>query len=389
MTSLGNVEATPYASLTFISFTRGDILYLTGNARNLFGSEARAIMPLQDTLTEVFITGYTLVKNALPARQLREEIQGSPYSPPIKLLAEEATQANMFSTEEQPTALLTRIMVHSPTIATFEWESSAALRVVPGQAALLDFRPLFGSRQYQHMSPSHPKLVNDDFIRTWTISSAEAAGAETKRFRLTIREKPGGIITGALFKMVRKLLQQKPEMLENTTPLSFIVNIAGVSGDFVLPTLPKLDVGHGKDVRHLFWFAGGIGVTPFLSMMSALAQSNSTSSFDITLAISTHEPDVTISLLESAIGSVKSWPNLSIHMFTNAPPVSSCESSIALTRHQGRIQSSFFDDKKDLLEKGDTRFYLCGPEAFERSILDMLAKFNVNLGCVHREGFAY
>ncbi|KJA24405.1 hypothetical protein HYPSUDRAFT_38852 [Hypholoma sublateritium FD-334 SS-4] len=202
MTSLGNVEATPYACLTFISFTRGDILYLTGNARNVYGSEARAIMPLQDTLTEIFITGYTFVENALPARQIQSDIQPSPYSPPVKRLAEEVTQTQMFSSERQPTALLTRITIHSPTIATFEWESSDPLRVDPGQAAIMDFRPLLGSRQYQHMSARNPNLVNDDFIRTWTISSASPPEAESKTFSLTIREKQGGTITGLLFNTV-------------------------------------------------------------------------------------------------------------------------------------------------------------------------------------------
>lgn len=189
MTSLGNVEATPYACLTFISFTRGDILYLTGNARNVYGSEAQAIMPLQDTLTEIFITGYTLVENALPVRQKHSDIQPSPYSPPVKRLAEEVTQAHMFLAEEQPTALLTRVTIHSPSIATFEWESSNPLRVDPGQAAIMDFRPLLGSRQYQHMSARNPSLVNDDFIRTWTISSASPPDAESNTFSLTIREK--------------------------------------------------------------------------------------------------------------------------------------------------------------------------------------------------------
>jgi len=97
MTSLGNVEATPLASLTFVSFKTGDILYLTGNARNLYGAEAQAVMPLQDRLTEIFITGYTFVTNALPAHQDSAfDIQPSPYSPPVKLLAEEDTQSTIF-----------------------------------------------------------------------------------------------------------------------------------------------------------------------------------------------------------------------------------------------------------------------------------------------------
>lgn len=69
MTSLGNIEATPLASLTFIDFVTGDILYLTGLAQNFFGSAARNIMPFQNALTTVHVSGYILVHDALPLRQ--------------------------------------------------------------------------------------------------------------------------------------------------------------------------------------------------------------------------------------------------------------------------------------------------------------------------------
>jgi len=48
-------------------------------------------------------------------------------------------QLTMFSLEQQPKALLTRITVHNPIIATFEWESSAPIRAEPGQAVNLDW----------------------------------------------------------------------------------------------------------------------------------------------------------------------------------------------------------------------------------------------------------
>lgn len=48
MTSLGNIEATPLASMSFVDFSTGDILYLTGTARNFVGVEAQKIMPRQN-----------------------------------------------------------------------------------------------------------------------------------------------------------------------------------------------------------------------------------------------------------------------------------------------------------------------------------------------------
>jgi hypothetical protein len=65
MTSLGNVEATPLASLTVVSFTTGDILYLAGSASNLFSDPANAILPFQQRVTTIRVNGYMFVEDAL------------------------------------------------------------------------------------------------------------------------------------------------------------------------------------------------------------------------------------------------------------------------------------------------------------------------------------
>ena len=391
MTSLGNVEATPLASLTFISFKTGDILYLTGNARNLYGSDAQAIMPMQDRLTEIFVTGYTFITNAFPARQDSAfEIQPSPYSPPVKLLAEEDTQLTMFSLEQQPKALLTRIIVHNPTIATFEWESSAPIRAEPGQAVILDFSTLLGSREYRHMSAGRPSLVNDDFIRTWTISSAATGNLDTNSFALTMREKPGGAVTGALFSILRKLSEVKPEALDDTRDLSLSVIIVGISGEFVLPTLPKpLDAPN----RHqLLWIAGGIGITPFLSMLSAISRSDSTGTstpFEIHFIISTRELDVTLSLISNALGDGKTAaPYLKLDIFSNVAKVSP-PAVMEYTLHRGRIPATFFEEQKEMFPWKDTGIYFCGSGPFESAVMDALRKVDVQPKDVHREGFVY
>lgn len=390
MTSLGNVEATPLASLTFISFKTGDILYLTGNARNLYGPEAQAIMPMQDRLTEIFITGYTFVTDAFPARQDSAfNIQPSPYSPPIKLLAEEDTQTTLFSLEQQPKALLTRITIHNPTIATFEWESTAPICADPGQAIILDFSTLLGSREYRHMSAGRPSLVNDDFIRTWTISSATKGNLDTNTFSLTMREKPGGIVTGALFSILRKLSEAKPDALDDTRDLSLSVSIVGISGEFVLPTPPKsLDA---PTRRQLLWIAGGIGITPFLSMLSAISQSDPIGTsvpFTIHFVVSTCELDVTLSLISTALGDRKAAaPYLKLHIFSNAAKVS--PPAIEYTLHRGRISATFFEERKELILGKDPGIYLCGSPPFEGAVMDALRKVDVQPKDVHREGFVY
>ena len=208
MTSLGNIEATPLASLTFVNFTMGDVLYVTGNPTNLVGPESQAIMPFESTLTKIYVTGYTFILDALPCcEDPASNIQPSPYSPPVRFLAEEKP-SSLFDTGKTPMATLLNIDMHSATIATFTSEFSKELAINLGQCVILDLTTLFGSRQYQHMAPTRPSSVNDDFIRTWTVSSA-AKERKMRMFSLMMREKPGRTVTGALFSLTRSLRESK------------------------------------------------------------------------------------------------------------------------------------------------------------------------------------
>ncbi|KAF5377819.1 hypothetical protein D9615_006810 [Tricholomella constricta] len=400
MTSLGNIEATPLASLTFVSFTTGDILYLTGKATNLFNFDAQLIMPLQNGLTAVYVTGYVYVSDALPVRQRpNTTAKTSPYSPPIRLLAEEETKSTLFtlSTHSKAiTALLTRIVLHSPTIATFTWDASAQLPVVPGQAAILDFSPLLGARRYQHMAPMKPTSVNDDYIRTWTVSSNSSTATHTS-FSLTMREKQGGAVTGALFSVVRKLAQAKPELLSDARPLGLKVGVVGVTGEFTLPAPPEADVaddelgivvphavgGRAHPAIRLLWVAGGIGVTPFLAMLRGLEGSD----YDIRLVLSTREPEVLVPLLEDALRGRKEKPRLVIDLFSGKPNPDLVLEGAELRRHTGRVTKAVFEYGGDQAKMREV--YVCGPETFEKSVMAALEDLGVEKGKIKREGFEY
>ncbi|KAF4617812.1 hypothetical protein D9613_006396 [Agrocybe pediades] len=91
MTSLRNIEVTPLAPLSIISFDSGDILYITGRAKNIHGDEARVIMPLQNLLAEIYVMGYTFVRDAFPARKA-PGVSPQPslaHDPPLRCLAKE------------------------------------------------------------------------------------------------------------------------------------------------------------------------------------------------------------------------------------------------------------------------------------------------------------
>ncbi|KAI0317623.1 hypothetical protein OF83DRAFT_1058353 [Amylostereum chailletii] len=387
MTTLGNIEATPLAALTVVSFDTGDVLYLTGNARTLVGEKARALMPRQNVLTTVEATGFVFVRDALPVRQLPGSVvQRSPYSPPIKLLREESAHASF--ADRAPTVRLRRIETHTPDLATLEWDlvdsdgkgSGAPLAIVPGQAALLDFTNLLGQTAYSHMAPWAPTSINDDRVRTWTVSSAHAA--PMRRFATTMRRKEGGVVTGALFSIAHKLREHRPELLEDMRPLEIDIGLVGIAGDFGLPP-----VGEGGTMK-LLWAAGGIGVTPFLSMLEALAGGGDDLRADVVLALSTREPEVLLGLIRRALTSNGHTPlperlRLRLDVFsekdaTSAVKVLQAGGVHCVAWHRGRIPPGYWTE---VGAEGRVS-YICGPGGFEGAV-------GVDGADIKREGFAY
>ena len=396
MTSLGNIEATPFAGLTFVNFKTGDILYLTGDARTLVGPEAYAVMPLQNVLTLVYATGYVFVRDALPVRQRPgTEPTRSPYSPPIRLLAEETADGSSTFFDQDAIVTLTRIQLHSQDLATFVWETARPISIEPGQSAILDFSDLVGARQYAHMAPTNPASVNDDRVRTWTVSSADFSPEGARTIELTMREKPGGLITGALFTIARRLAQLRPEMLQDTRELNLQVKLVGIAGSFTLsPTQPQ--DASSRSRRSMLWLAGGIGLTPFISMLTAIMRSRSSNvEWDILLALSTREPDVLVTLLTHLLKSERPPKlRLKLHVFSResvSPLRSELDSpsdgfAVSLTPHGGRIDGAFLDTIEDISSR---EIYLCGPELFERAMLDELSIHDVLADKVKRECFEY
>ncbi|KAK6996999.1 putative PNPOx domain-containing protein [Favolaschia claudopus] len=409
MTSLGNIEATPLASLTFIDFETGDILYLTGHAENLVGADALKLMPFQKTLTTVYVTGYTLVRDALPVRQRQgTSPERSPYSPPIRLLAEESPTSSLLNTSDKATALLTRIDLHAPSIATFTFESSVDLHITPGQAVIMDMSSLVGVPAYRHMAPGKPTSLNDDSIRTWTVSSSSSQSKTTRTFSLTMREKKGGAVTGPLFAIARKLAEVKPEILVDSRPLELRVGIVGVTGDFVLPSsqsastsaISDADLGlmvplaaDGPPSKKMLWVAGGIGITPFLSMLKALSHADDAAiRWDIRFLLATREPEILVPLVADALsaanGSTANF-DVSLEVFSTkeVPETDDLNARMKVRKHPGRMPLDFFQTGSEEVQGREV--YLCGSPEFEKAALAALVRGGVVESVVKREGFEY
>ncbi|PYH35277.1 putative oxidoreductase, FAD-binding [Aspergillus neoniger CBS 115656] len=378
MNSLGNIESSGLAGFTIISFTTGDILYLTGAARNFVGQSALQIMSKHAIITVLETTGFTLVRNALPVRQRNgTEVGRSPYTPKVKYLVGER-HADATGTQGHK-AKLEKGMQPSDDLAVIRFnvvpkDGIQPLRIRPGQAIVLDSMDWIGPPQYQHMADSAPGSINDDRVRTWTVSSAHE-DTDVTWFELTMREMMGGVVTKALFDVLRN---SPPDRWDYAIPLEgdVVTDIVGVTGDFAL----------NKKEVNLLLIAGGIGITPILAILKALGARENTPQGDIVLVLSTREPDVMLTLIEMALDKVSSAVKVKIDLFTShsvnlntRTPNKRC-TSIAI--YKGRLGQEYWKTSAT-----DKDVFICGPKAFADTAVDGLQSISVPNELIQREGF--
>ncbi|GAD93153.1 oxidoreductase, FAD-binding, putative [Paecilomyces variotii No. 5] len=376
LASLGNIEAGGLASFTIVSFATGDILYLTGTAENLVGPPALEVMTRHAGITLLRTTGFIIVRDALPIRQQTgTSVERSPYSPKIKYLVEET--ASQSDTSGQYKAHLESATQLSEDLAVFRFRVAVKagaenINIRPGQAIVLDFMDWMGPPQYHHMADSNPQMMNDDRLRTWTVSSSHE-GQEVSWFELTMRKMKGGAVTGALFDILRR-----PSTKQGSLSLSdnaVHANIVGVTGDFFMP----------NDKLNVAWIAGGIGITPFLAMLNALANRGPKAQGDILFILSTREPGIMLELMRGPLENMSPAVKISVDIFssnarTNVEGTSRNKPLISF--HKGRVASEYWMNVPK-----DKDVFICGPNSFGDAVAQGLQAGGVLPTQIHREGF--
>lgn len=247
--TLGNLEATPRAGLVIPDFETGDVLYLTGNTKTLVGAEASRVIAKSNLAVSVKITAARLVQNGLPFRgtPVDDATKGrSPYNPRVRYLATE--QRDPFGKtpgEDAPvTAQLLKKTKLTPTITRYRYALADPTVLgpwKPGQYVTMDFSKEL-DMGYSHMRDDDPTSLNDDYLRTFTVSSApNSLGLHGEEFEITLR-KVGS---------VTKWLEWQREGMAD-------VGIRGFGGEF------SFNQQHDRKVGFI---AAGIGITPLLGQV--------------------------------------------------------------------------------------------------------------------------
>lgn len=279
--SLGNMHVRPLVGVCVPDFASGDVLYLTGETEILVGAAAARVLPHTKLAVRIRVTAARYVARGLPFRG--GEPDYSPYNPPVRRLAAEKEDdtalAQDVDTKPPATATLVGRDIITPTVArfTFRLETSGKLkRWKPGQHVTLDFAPELDIG-WSHMREDDPTSLNDDFVRTFTVSNAAAPGGADSSSNssddgtisdgteLQITARRHGTATGLLWR-------------QNTrVPLEVPVLGFGGSEEFRVP----LGRSDGEKQKAVVFVAGGVGITPILAQAPGLLTAPEETNFSL------------------------------------------------------------------------------------------------------------
>lgn len=333
--TLGNLITTPRAGLMFPDFDTGDALYITGDTEVLSGEEAKDLIAHTNLAVRIRVTAARYVANALSFRGKAGE--SSPYNPPVRLLTTESSKS-LTKSESPIQAILIGKTELTPTIARFRFKmsrhSKSGYGWKPGQYVALNFQEEL-DMGYSHMRDDDPRSLNDDYIRTFTVSNRQDDSVE---FEITIRKL--GICSQYLFR-------QNPRA-------NCEIALQGFGGEFFLRQ------GEGEIISFI---AGGIGITPLLSQAEDLDLKRlrlywTVRAEDLGLVMDTFAkiPDLaqsTTVFLTGAIGESLTAQRKELD-------------ESGATIHERRIA------KDDIAGDSAARFYLCASIGLRKSILDWL-----------------
>ncbi|RAO66832.1 uncharacterized protein BHQ10_002844 [Talaromyces amestolkiae] len=274
--SLGNLYLNPRIGIVVPDFESSDVLYLTGTADLLLGAAAAEIMPHCKLAVRIHVQAARLVANGLPFCGSPVHDM-SPYDPPVRGLAQEPNVLSETTSSAAATAELVNRELLTPSINRFTFAlhppahstssttttpqgGSSMIAVKPwaaGQHVTLDFSGEL-DKGYKHMNAENPQSLNDDYVRTFTVTNLPPAASETEGeentlpegtlMQLTVRKH--GAVTAFLWDYDMK-----------TTKLK--IPLMGFGGDEAFQLLPI--AAQKPCEEQAVFIAGGVGVTPLLA----------------------------------------------------------------------------------------------------------------------------
>lgn len=283
--TLGNLRSDPVVGLVVPDFETGDVLYLTGRTTILVAERAAAYMPRAKLAVRIDVAEARFVRDGLPFRG--RVVDYSPYNPPVRKLAAEKGTAEVEVEEaanENAIAMATLCtrQIITPTVSRYVFKLKPVdgkggrrhrLRAwEPGQHVTFDFSAEL-DHGYAHMRDDDPQSLNDDFVRTFTVSApldagTTVVGAEEEEDRTT-----------AKLLLVRDGAEPELEVVVRRhgpatallagwnlhVPLEIPVLGFGGAEEFRMPVVGLSGGGKKATEKESVFVAGGVGITPLLA----------------------------------------------------------------------------------------------------------------------------
>ncbi|KAJ0142402.1 hypothetical protein CTA2_1393 [Colletotrichum tanaceti] len=240
--TLGNLKMNPLVGVAIPDFETSDVLYLTGSASILVGRDAAVHLPHTKLAVKITVAAAVFVESGLPF--VGTPLEASPYNPPLRRLRSEQQQTPLSpETPTGRTATLLRREVITPTIARFVFRlEPAGARWEAGQYVTLDFSGELDVG-WSHMRDDEPQSLNDDFVRTFTISRPPSG--DWGEVEITAKRK--GPVTDLLWRWNLRVPLEVP--------------VLGFGGEEAF----RLGRREGKDGVEEVFVAAGVGITPLLA----------------------------------------------------------------------------------------------------------------------------
>ncbi|CAF3760506.1 unnamed protein product [Rotaria socialis] len=234
------------------------------------------------------------------------------------------------------------------------------------------------------MGNSKPKPINDDYARTWSISSSPPFDPNTNTFQAknkvsyTLKHQRHGVISSLLHS--RSVDQQPP----------LRTKFFGVGGEFTC-----FDESNQTSQKLLF-LADGIGFTPFLAMFEALTQTKQKVDIAVLFAGRGDEIDLLKHLISADIVSpmsnipttgsrrtVSTWASVSTFDSTGVNAPTECGS---LKLYNRRMQFNVIVNVSDVTNR---YVYVCGPAQLMIDAYSWLTMAGVKPSQLMKESFLF
>ena len=339
--TLGNFEVNPRAGLLFIDHATGDLLQISGTVEIIWDGEEVAHFRGAERLWRVTVRDALRLPARLPIRW------GSPDFSPNTCITGTWDEAKALRAAEEKRS---------------EWRPMRVTRVVPESDEIRSFylTPNDGAALFDHSAGQYltikalPTGADKPLLRTYTLSSAPGDA----EYRISVkRESPEGRVSQHLHDHITA-----GDVLEARAPL----------GDFVIDS---------AEPRPAVLLAGGVGITPMISMVRHVAREGLRTRKRRALTLFHSARTTSARAFHGELTELAQKSQDALRYISTISQPDDGETSFDA---QGRINADLL---RRHLPLDDYDFFLCGPGGFMQDMYDMLRGLGVADARIFAEAF--